>query len=235
MHSSQKHVWYFEVFINWICRKNTSLVVESEANLPNCAHTHSKVIFIVSVIIPAALNSLKNFYPCIIFKAFASHSSQKWASAGFEVWSAHQDFQRVLLVTDFIVCLTSVSGIHWTQRHLEWFLKTFICLPFIELQGISRVTALLNFTNSPNQGKTSNASWFFFVFQRIVSCCRPAANWGPYLACNRGERYSHVVDPKKEKDHEIPTVSAFVYSQQWDGRLDDNFLTYLWGFFFFNC
>ncbi|XP_074771361.1 sodium- and chloride-dependent neutral and basic amino acid transporter B(0+) isoform X2 [Athene noctua] len=50
--------------------------------------------------------------------------------------------------------------------------------------------------------------------QRIVSCCRPAANWGPYLACHRGERYSHVVDPKREKEHEIPTVSGFVYIQQ---------------------
>ncbi|NWS50713.1 S6A14 protein, partial [Probosciger aterrimus] len=47
--------------------------------------------------------------------------------------------------------------------------------------------------------------------QRIVSCCRPTANWGPYLECHRGERYSHVVDPKKEKEHEIPTVSGFVY------------------------
>ncbi|NXC60945.1 S6A14 protein, partial [Aleadryas rufinucha] len=49
------------------------------------------------------------------------------------------------------------------------------------------------------------------LVQRIVSCCRPAANWGPYLECHRGERYSHIVDPKKKKEHEIPTVSAIVY------------------------
>ncbi|NXY85273.1 S6A14 protein, partial [Alcedo cyanopectus] len=46
------------------------------------------------------------------------------------------------------------------------------------------------------------------LFQRIASCCRPASNWGPSLECNRGERYSHMVDPPKEKDHEIPTVSG---------------------------
>ncbi|XP_027465406.1 sodium- and chloride-dependent neutral and basic amino acid transporter B(0+) isoform X2 [Zalophus californianus] len=46
------------------------------------------------------------------------------------------------------------------------------------------------------------------IFQRIVSCCRPASNWGPYLERHRGERYKDMVDPKKETDHEIPTVSG---------------------------
>ncbi|XP_027703033.1 sodium- and chloride-dependent neutral and basic amino acid transporter B(0+) [Vombatus ursinus] len=44
--------------------------------------------------------------------------------------------------------------------------------------------------------------------QRFISCCRPASNWGPYLERHRGERYSGMVDPKKEHDHEIPTVSG---------------------------
>ncbi|KAM9127787.1 sodium- and chloride-dependent neutral and basic amino acid transporter B(0+) [Pangshura tecta] len=48
------------------------------------------------------------------------------------------------------------------------------------------------------------------LWQRIVSCCRPAANWGPFLECHRGERYSHMVDPHKERDQEIPTVDGFV-------------------------
>uniref|UniRef100_A0A8C9EKX3 Transporter n=1 Tax=Pavo cristatus TaxID=9049 RepID=A0A8C9EKX3_PAVCR len=52
------------------------------------------------------------------------------------------------------------------------------------------------------------------IFQRIASCCRPTANWGPYLECHRGERYSHVVTPKKEKEHEIPTVSGFTYFRE---------------------
>ncbi|KAF4788988.1 Sodium- and chloride-dependent neutral and basic amino acid transporter B(0+) [Turdus rufiventris] len=52
------------------------------------------------------------------------------------------------------------------------------------------------------------------LVQRIVSCCRPAANWGPYLECHRGERYSHIVDSKKKREHEIPTVSAAVYKEQ---------------------
>ncbi|GAB5584837.1 sodium- and chloride-dependent neutral and basic amino acid transporter B(0+) [Prionailurus iriomotensis] len=46
------------------------------------------------------------------------------------------------------------------------------------------------------------------IFQRIVSCCRPASNWGPYLERHRGERYKDMIDPKKETDHEIPTVSG---------------------------
>ncbi|XP_019488782.1 PREDICTED: sodium- and chloride-dependent neutral and basic amino acid transporter B(0+) [Hipposideros armiger] len=46
------------------------------------------------------------------------------------------------------------------------------------------------------------------IFQRIVSCCRPASNWGPYLERHRGERYKDMVDPIKETDHEIPTVSG---------------------------
>ncbi|XP_007948183.1 sodium- and chloride-dependent neutral and basic amino acid transporter B(0+) [Orycteropus afer afer] len=46
------------------------------------------------------------------------------------------------------------------------------------------------------------------IFQRIASCCRPASNWGPYLEQHRGERYKGMVDPTKETDHEIPTVSG---------------------------
>lgn len=46
------------------------------------------------------------------------------------------------------------------------------------------------------------------LLQRILSCCRPASNWGPYLERHRGERYKDMVDPKKEIDHEIPTVSG---------------------------
>ncbi|XP_017675151.1 PREDICTED: sodium- and chloride-dependent neutral and basic amino acid transporter B(0+) isoform X1 [Lepidothrix coronata] len=51
------------------------------------------------------------------------------------------------------------------------------------------------------------------LFERIASCCQPAANWGPYLERHRGERYSHMVDPKKEKEHEIPTVFGLIYTQ----------------------
>ncbi|XP_050166197.1 sodium- and chloride-dependent neutral and basic amino acid transporter B(0+) isoform X2 [Myiozetetes cayanensis] len=50
------------------------------------------------------------------------------------------------------------------------------------------------------------------LYERIVNCCRPAANWGPYLERHRGERYSHMVDPKKEKEHEIPTVFGLIYT-----------------------
>uniref|UniRef100_A0A7M4EEH8 Transporter n=1 Tax=Crocodylus porosus TaxID=8502 RepID=A0A7M4EEH8_CROPO len=47
------------------------------------------------------------------------------------------------------------------------------------------------------------------LWQRIATCLRPAPNWGPYLESHRGERYSHMVDPKREKDHEIPTVAGY--------------------------
>ncbi|XP_074407623.1 sodium- and chloride-dependent neutral and basic amino acid transporter B(0+)-like isoform X2 [Zonotrichia albicollis] len=48
------------------------------------------------------------------------------------------------------------------------------------------------------------------LLERLVSCCRPAANWGPYLECHRGERYSHMADPtrKEEKEDENPPPAA---------------------------
>ncbi|NWH34769.1 S6A14 protein, partial [Chloropsis hardwickii] len=49
------------------------------------------------------------------------------------------------------------------------------------------------------------------LFQRVVSCCRPSASWGPYLEHHRGERYSHMVDSKKKRDHDVPTVFASIY------------------------
>ncbi|XP_062998149.1 sodium- and chloride-dependent neutral and basic amino acid transporter B(0+) [Elgaria multicarinata webbii] len=49
------------------------------------------------------------------------------------------------------------------------------------------------------------------LWQRIVTCCRPQPNWGPALQCHRGERYSHMVDPEKEHDMEIPTVDGYIH------------------------
>ncbi|NXH41688.1 S6A14 protein, partial [Dicaeum eximium] len=48
------------------------------------------------------------------------------------------------------------------------------------------------------------------LLERIVSCCRPAPNWGPYLEQHRGERYSNIADPKEEIEFEIPTLSAIL-------------------------
>ncbi|XP_044161506.1 sodium- and chloride-dependent neutral and basic amino acid transporter B(0+)-like [Bufo gargarizans] len=44
------------------------------------------------------------------------------------------------------------------------------------------------------------------IFQRIVSCCRPAENWGPAFPKNRGERYQHMKDERvnnEDKEMEI--------------------------------
>ncbi|KAF4026688.1 hypothetical protein G4228_019338 [Cervus hanglu yarkandensis] len=52
--------------------------------------------------------------------------------------------------------------------------------------------------------------WFVItpiLLMRIATCCRPAANWGPYLEKHRGERYENMVDSKKETNHEIPNIS----------------------------
>ncbi|XP_078544662.1 sodium- and chloride-dependent neutral and basic amino acid transporter B(0+)-like [Lissotriton helveticus] len=50
------------------------------------------------------------------------------------------------------------------------------------------------------------------LWQRIVKCCKPAADWGPALPQNRGERYKHMKDPKLDKetkeDLELPTVAG---------------------------
>uniref|UniRef100_H0VYU0 Solute carrier family 6 member 14 n=1 Tax=Cavia porcellus TaxID=10141 RepID=H0VYU0_CAVPO len=45
------------------------------------------------------------------------------------------------------------------------------------------------------------------ICQRIVSCIRPASNWGPYLEQHRGERYKDMVGPNTMTDHEIPTIN----------------------------
>ncbi|XP_053130153.1 sodium- and chloride-dependent neutral and basic amino acid transporter B(0+) [Hemicordylus capensis] len=50
------------------------------------------------------------------------------------------------------------------------------------------------------------------LWQRIVFCCKPAPNWGPYLECHRGERYSHMTNPAKEgRDLELPTVDGYIH------------------------
>lgn len=95
---------------------------------------------------------------------------------------------------------------------------------FLRKCAHTRVTALLSLKNSP-ECKVWYEPSLAIAFQRIASCCRPTANWGPYLECHRGERYSHVVTPKKEKEHEIPTVSGFTYIREWDGSLDDQLST----------
>ncbi|XP_069468964.1 sodium- and chloride-dependent neutral and basic amino acid transporter B(0+)-like isoform X2 [Ambystoma mexicanum] len=46
------------------------------------------------------------------------------------------------------------------------------------------------------------------ILQRIIMTCKPAPNWGPALAANRGERYKHMmtVTDKENNNVEIPTV-----------------------------
>ncbi|XP_069068646.1 sodium- and chloride-dependent neutral and basic amino acid transporter B(0+)-like isoform X2 [Pleurodeles waltl] len=50
------------------------------------------------------------------------------------------------------------------------------------------------------------------LWQRIVKCGKPAADWGPALPQNRGERYKHMKDHKLDKetkeDLELPTVAG---------------------------
>lgn len=75
---------------------------------------------------------------------------------------------------------------------IGWCLITF-CIIWIPIMAIVKII----------QAKGN-------IIERIVSCCRPASNWGPYLERYRGERYKDMVDPKKEIDHEIPTVSGSV-------------------------
>lgn len=71
---------------------------------------------------------------------------------------------------------------------LGWCMIIF-CLIWIPLVAVIKIS----------QAKGS-------IFQRIVSYCKPASNWGPYLERHRGERYKGMVEPKREVDFEIPTV-----------------------------
>ncbi|NXF15418.1 S6A14 protein, partial [Rhodinocichla rosea] len=133
-------------------------------------------------------------------------------------------------IEDIEMMIGKKSNSFWLWWKICWFFITPVLLMVI------LVWSLMTFSN-PTYGSVayptwgSIVGWCMIIFsviwipivaivkilkaegnlvERIVSCCRPAANWGPYLERHRGERYSHIVDPKN-KEHEIPTVSAIVY------------------------
>ncbi|XP_009088788.3 sodium- and chloride-dependent neutral and basic amino acid transporter B(0+) isoform X1 [Serinus canaria] len=135
-------------------------------------------------------------------------------------------------IEDIEMMIGKKSSSFWLWWKLCWFFLTPVLLMAI------LVWSLITFSN-PTYGSVLYPAWGSIVgwcmiifcviwipivaiikilkaegslFERIVSCCRPAANWGPYLECHRGERYSHMVDSKK-KEHEIPTVTAIVYKK----------------------
>ncbi|OWK60470.1 Sodium- and chloride-dependent neutral and basic amino acid transporter B(0+) [Lonchura striata] len=136
-------------------------------------------------------------------------------------------------IEDIEMMIGKKSRLFWLWWRVCWFFITPVLLMAI------LVWSLITFAN-PTYGSVlyptwgTAVGWCMIIFcviwipivaivkivkaegnivQRIVSCCRPAANWGPYLESHRGERYSHIVDPQKKKEHEIPTVSAIIYKQ----------------------
>lgn len=182
-------------------------------------------------VIPAALNSLKNFYHFLSPYHFLEFSlpfltetskCKTWGMLFLPSFAKESCWSQLCLLVWLQYPESTESKDIWNDFKKHWWFVCHLlsCRAYLELQ--------LYWTLKIAQTKVRHQMPLVFSFQRIVSCCRPAANWGPCLECHRGERYSHVVDPKKEKEHEIPTVAGFVYTQQWDGHLDDIFLTYVW-------
>lgn len=69
----------------------------------------------------------------------------------------------------------------------------------------------------------------FFSFQCLVSCCRPASNWIPYLEQHCGERYKGMIYPPKKTDSQISTVSGS-RKPEWD-LIDKIYDCIMWFFF----
>ncbi|KAJ6650826.1 hypothetical protein lerEdw1_003063, partial [Lerista edwardsae] len=102
---------------------------------------------------------------------------------------------QAILVWSLVTFTTPSDG----QEHypvwgnaVGWCLISF-CLIWIPLMAIYKIA-------------TAKGT----LWQRFVTCCKPESTWGPYLERHRGERYSHMTDPSKEKDLEIPTVDGHI-------------------------
>ncbi|NXP87516.1 S6A14 protein, partial [Passerina amoena] len=133
-------------------------------------------------------------------------------------------------IEDIEMMIGKKSSAFWLWWKLCWYFITPVLLTVI------LVWSLTTFSN-PTYGSIvypawgNTLGWCMIIFsvmwipivaiikllraegsflQRLMTCCRPQANWGPYLERYRGERYSHMVDTKK-KEQEIPTVSAILY------------------------
>ncbi|XP_030066588.1 sodium- and chloride-dependent neutral and basic amino acid transporter B(0+)-like [Microcaecilia unicolor] len=74
---------------------------------------------------------------------------------------------------------------------LGW-LMTIFCIIWLPLLAILHIS------------KTEGTLW-----ERILKNCKPAANWGPALRKNRGERYRNMLDSKRgRRGLEIPAISS---------------------------
>ncbi|XP_027501288.1 sodium- and chloride-dependent neutral and basic amino acid transporter B(0+) isoform X1 [Corapipo altera] len=136
-------------------------------------------------------------------------------------------------IQDIEMMIGHKSRLFWLWWRLCWFFVTPVLLMAILLWSLATFSPPY-YGSVPYPTWGSAVGWCMIIFcviwipivaivkivkaegtlyERIVSCCQPAANWGPYLERHRGERYSHMVDPKKEKEHEIPTVFGLIYTQ----------------------
>ncbi|CAJ0943041.1 unnamed protein product [Ranitomeya imitator] len=59
------------------------------------------------------------------------------------------------------------------------------------------------------------------LFQRIASCCRPTATWGPALPKNRNERYQHMKDERVKNEDKEMEISHIQVTERYTPRTDE--------------
>ncbi|XP_073497445.1 sodium- and chloride-dependent neutral and basic amino acid transporter B(0+)-like [Phyllobates terribilis] len=59
------------------------------------------------------------------------------------------------------------------------------------------------------------------LFQRIASCCRPTASWGPALPKNRNERYQHMKDERVKNEDKEMEISHIQVTERYTPRTDE--------------
>ncbi|XP_069468967.1 sodium- and chloride-dependent neutral and basic amino acid transporter B(0+)-like [Ambystoma mexicanum] len=132
------------------------------------------------------------------------------------------------LIEDIEMMIGKKSWLFWLWWRACWFFISPVLLVVIFVWSLVTFTAP-TYNGVPYPAWGTALGWLMIIFcviwipivaiakvykaegtlwQRIVKCCRPAANWGPALPQNRGERYKHMEDTRAPdaKDLELPTV-----------------------------
>ncbi|KAM3662942.1 sodium- and chloride-dependent neutral and basic amino acid transporter B(0+) isoform 2-T2 [Ammospiza maritima maritima] len=151
-------------------------------------------------------------------------------SASLEIIGISHIYGGKRFIQDIEMMIGKKTNSFWLWWKMSWFYVTPVVLMAV------LIWSLMTFSN-PTYGSIiypawgNILGWCMIIFsimwipviaivklyraegtllERLVSCCRPAANWGPYLERHRGERYSHMVDPRRKEDENPPADAAAV-------------------------
>ncbi|TRY97342.1 hypothetical protein DNTS_031683, partial [Danionella cerebrum] len=109
-------------------------------------------------------------------------------------------------IKDIEMMIGNKSSLFWLWWRSCWFFITPVVLSII------LVWSLYTFT-SPKYGTVTYPDWGIslgWCMTRIKAACYPTKDWGPYLECHKGERYT---------TKETPDADIFVISNNFTTRL----------------